>query len=349
MAFLRNVAGQAIGAQMVSATDGSAFTGTVTVYITGDGGTQAIGTINSGVCVHEGNGYHSTTLTAAETNYDLIACTFIGTGAVPQTIQIVTQTVATLTPTTGPPATGAITALELITDAYAELNVFLPGESIPATDAQFARRSLNGLLGQLAQQHLTIPSTARIVVDLVSGQGGPDNPYTIGPGGDFDTIRPANAQSLKRVRLLYSDGVTEVDLTCYTDQWWQALTQKTVSGTMPSAYSYDPTFTSGLGAIYLWPQATDITNQLVLYIDAPLSTFADLTTAYQLPPGYQDLLVFGLARRLAKPYGREVDADLLEKAASSLRVIKRSNVKYVEMTSYFGGGGVYDIFTDTVS
>lgn len=46
----KNVASQRIGAQLVSATDGSAFTGTVTVYVTGDAGTQAIGSVGSGVC-----------------------------------------------------------------------------------------------------------------------------------------------------------------------------------------------------------------------------------------------------------------------------------------------------------
>lgn len=86
----KNVASQRIGAQLVSATDGSAFTGTVTVYVTGDAGTQAIGSVGSGVCTHEGNGYHTYAPAQAETNYDLVAFTFIGTGAVPATVQVYT-------------------------------------------------------------------------------------------------------------------------------------------------------------------------------------------------------------------------------------------------------------------
>lgn len=86
----KNVAGQKIGVQMVSATDGSAFTGTVTVYITGDAGTQAIGSVSSGACTHEGNGYHTYAPSQAESNYDLIAFTFTGSGAVPVTIQVYT-------------------------------------------------------------------------------------------------------------------------------------------------------------------------------------------------------------------------------------------------------------------
>jgi hypothetical protein len=86
----RNVASQTVGAQMVSASDGSAFTGSVTVYVTGDAGTQAVGSVGSGACTHEGNGFHTYAPAQAETNYDHVAFTFIGTGAIPATVQIYT-------------------------------------------------------------------------------------------------------------------------------------------------------------------------------------------------------------------------------------------------------------------
>jgi len=87
----KNIASQKIGAQLVSATDGSAFTGSVTVYVTGDAGTQAVGSVSSGACTHEGNGYHTYAPAQAETNYDLVAFTFVGTGAVPATVQVFTR------------------------------------------------------------------------------------------------------------------------------------------------------------------------------------------------------------------------------------------------------------------
>jgi hypothetical protein len=84
----KNVASQVVGAQMVSATDGSAFTGSVTVSVTGDGGTQATGSVGSGACTHEGNGFHTYAPSQAETNHDHVAFTFTGTGAIPATVQI---------------------------------------------------------------------------------------------------------------------------------------------------------------------------------------------------------------------------------------------------------------------
>ena len=117
----KNVAGQSIGVQMITASDGSAFTGGTTIYITLDNGTQTIGTVGSGICAHEGNGYHSYAPAQAETNGDHMAATFIGTGAIPVTVQLFTgfpQTVdnatnisAVKTVTDALPDSGALTSL----------------------------------------------------------------------------------------------------------------------------------------------------------------------------------------------------------------------------------------------
>lgn len=85
----KNVAGQVIGVQMISASDGSAFTSTVTLNITKDGGTQA----SSGGTgpTHEGNGFFTYVPTQAETNADHIGFTFTGSGAIPKTVQVYTS------------------------------------------------------------------------------------------------------------------------------------------------------------------------------------------------------------------------------------------------------------------
>lgn len=85
----KNTASQTIGAQLVSATDGSAVTsGTTTVYVTGDGGTQAAG---AGTVAHEGNGYWSYAPTQAETNFDHVAFTFVNASAITTTVQVYTS------------------------------------------------------------------------------------------------------------------------------------------------------------------------------------------------------------------------------------------------------------------
>lgn len=85
----KNTASQIVGAQLNSKTDGSAVTtGTTTVYVTGDGGTQAAGSVGSGACTHEGQGFWTYAPAQAETNYDHVAFTFVNASAVAATVQI---------------------------------------------------------------------------------------------------------------------------------------------------------------------------------------------------------------------------------------------------------------------
>lgn len=85
----RNVAGQYVGCQLISKTDGSAVTaGTTTVYVTGDAGTQAAGSVGSGACTHEGNGFWTYAPAQAETNYSHVAFTFVNSSAVNVTVQL---------------------------------------------------------------------------------------------------------------------------------------------------------------------------------------------------------------------------------------------------------------------
>src|SRR6185436_3713628 len=83
----RNVSGQVFGIQMITASDGSDFTSTVTGYITLDAGNQTVGGVGSGLCTHKGFGYHVYSPSQTETNGALIAFTGLATGAITATRQ----------------------------------------------------------------------------------------------------------------------------------------------------------------------------------------------------------------------------------------------------------------------
>lgn len=88
----KNVAGQTVGAQLISKTDGSAVTtGTTEVYVTGDAGTQTASGGSPSGAVHEGNGYWSFMPTQAETNFDHVAFTFVNSSAINVTVQVYTS------------------------------------------------------------------------------------------------------------------------------------------------------------------------------------------------------------------------------------------------------------------
>ena len=90
--MIKNTAGQYIGFQAISTTDGSDVTaGSPTVYYTIDGGTQST---TSSSAVHEGNGNWVVPLAQGETNGDHIAYTFVLSGAVTQTVNVYTTVLA---------------------------------------------------------------------------------------------------------------------------------------------------------------------------------------------------------------------------------------------------------------
>jgi len=93
--MLKNTASQVVGFFMLDSSDGETgiTTGTPTVYITKDGGTQATG---GGTSTHEGNGQWTYAPTQAETNADHILFTMKLSGAITQSLNVYPGTIASL-------------------------------------------------------------------------------------------------------------------------------------------------------------------------------------------------------------------------------------------------------------
>ncbi len=227
----------------------------------------------------------------------------------------------------------AVTGLSLVRDAFGILNVFLPGESIPNDDGQFALRTMNRMIGGWSQRARTVPVIAREVFDLVANQGGPSNPYTIGDGGNFDTEKPPNQQSVVAASLILtaSDPDVEVPLGIYTDDAYDAIQIKEQSNSQPTGLYYNPTYANDLGTIQLWPVPDIATNDLALYLQKPIVRFADLSTTYYLPEGYDDAIVYKLAQRLAGPYGKQLSDDDKQLGVNALALVMRSNTKLTDL------------------
>lgn len=139
----KNVAGQTISCELISKTNGDAVTtGNTTVYVTGDGGTQAIGSVGSGLCTHEGNGLWSYGPSQAETNYTHVSFTFVNAAAITANAQ--TYTTTTLGPTTASSATThSTTQLTNFRDLYMDLQQRVRVTTgVSATEAQ-AKRYIN--------------------------------------------------------------------------------------------------------------------------------------------------------------------------------------------------------------
>lgn len=244
------------------------------------------------------------------------------------------------------------TGSEIVGDAFAILNVFLPGETAPANDGQLALRFLNDWLSEMAQKALMIPVVAREVFDLTADKGGPSNPYTIGTSANLNTDKPPNQNSVQgaAVLLTASDPDIEVPLWIYTDSGYDSIAIKELTSSQPTGLYYNPTYaTTGFGRIQLWPVPDNATNDLVLYLQKPLAQFANLSTTYYVPDGVPRMLKYNLASALQVPFGKQMSPMAERAAVNSLGTFKRSNTKLydaVNDASFTGNaGGVFNIQT----
>ena len=240
------------------------------------------------------------------------------------------------------------TASAVVTGAYQALGVVGQGRAPSAFQMADGLRRINMLLGSWSIQPATIPVVAREVFPLVAGKGGPNTPYTIGPGGDFDTTRPA---TLKAAGCLLNASTPPVEIPrdIATEDAYEAIAIKDLTNALFTSVYYNATFASGFGTVYLWPIPNTALNSLVLYRQSQLALFSSTTAQYDLPEGMDEALEYNLAVRLAAPSQVAVPEDVKALARSSLYFFKRSNHKFTEMpidpmfTS--GGRGGYNIDT----
>lgn len=228
----------------------------------------------------------------------------------------------------------ATTAGTIIRTAFANIGVLGEGQALDSAKGADGLHRLNLLMSSLSIQPGSIPVVAREVFDMTSGKGSPSNPYTIGVGANLNTARPPTQNSIVGVGLILtsSDPDVEIPRTILTDSAYQAIQVKDLTNSLFTALYYNATYeTTGFGKVFLWPVPNTGDNDLVLYLRKQLTSFADQTTSYELPPGCEDALTDALAVRLCKPYSVPVDPDLAATARMSMSVFKRGNAKLFDL------------------
>lgn len=154
--------------------------------------------------------------------------------------------------------------------------------------------------------------------------------YTIGTGGNFNTIRPDIITNQ-----WIHDTVSGLDypVGIYTKEQYDAIPLKSIAA-IPQWFYYDPQYP--LGVIYLFPTSSVSSYQLTIESRKPIMQFALLTTAMALPGEYIKAIKYLLADELAPEYGFTIPQDMQQKIADSRKIIKRKNLNRVVAT--FDGG-----------
>lgn len=223
----------------------------------------------------------------------------------------------------------AFTARDVITQAFSDLGVFQPGESIPAPDANGALSRLNAFISGMSQSPLTFPYVGREVFNVIANQ----STYTIGPGGDFDTVRPTalTGAGLLMPSLGSPTGQVEIPIAPMTDDAYQLCQVKDQTSALWTDIYFNATYTDGFATVFLWPTPTTTQNQCVLYFGSAIRGFANLTTQYDFPPGVFEMLEYELGKRLAPSYGGTGwTAELEGLRKESMFVYKRNNFKLTD-------------------
>lgn len=208
-------------------------------------------------------------------------------------------------------------ALDIITDAYERCNRLSPGETLNADDAAFGFRRLNMLVDEMSANNTflfkSLLTSAAQVGAITLGAGAW---AAIAPGTEVVSAT-ANNQPLTRI----------------TMQQYNEMYQPTVTG-FPSLFAQD-----GLGTVFLWPVAAGQTVKLQTRVG--VSAFADQTTDYTVPDGYESALGAGLAVRIAPTVLGAIPPYLIKAETKCMGSISKYEPAMVDVGSFTGGRGCY--------
>lgn len=188
------------------------------------------------------------------------------------------------------------TTKELIDSALRSIGVLAAGEEAKPDELSDAIQYCKAMLDSWSNDSLMVPAYTREEFTLTSARS-----YTIGPGGDFDTVRPLHLRNM-RVR---DQGGLETVVTISSLEQWASEPLKDSERYAPSYAYYENTYP--LGTIQL-SSFTTPGDKLLLISAKPIEELPALTGDVTYPPGYDRAIRLGLAIELAPEYGKEVGA-----------------------------------------
>jgi hypothetical protein len=202
-------------------------------------------------------------------------------------------------------------ALDIVTDAATTAGVIDPRDSLADADAQFILRRLNRMIGSWANERLLNFDHYIDGVQLLPGQ----NKYTT-----LDLGSPSRTPVQYDIAYVSYGGI-DYPVELVSQRAAKMLPQKLTPGipTMLYVARHSPD-------TWFWVYPTPFAPmQLNLGLQSPLALGLDLTSAVDLPPGYEAALVDNLAVDISPSYGLQPSPQLSETARHELMVLKRTN------------------------
>jgi hypothetical protein len=156
--------------------------------------------------------------------------------------------------------------------------------------------------------------------------------FTLGPGGDFNTSRPAKIIGMSAILLTNPANPIEVPMDMYSiDRWQNDVPVKNVAGSFPQICYDDGGMP--LRTLTFWPIPTLQQNNVRIYSWQSLIWPATLQTILNFPVGYARSFRYNLAVELAPEFGVQVSPAVAKVAVESLAMIKTLNAPDTRLTS----------------
>lgn len=230
------------------------------------------------------------------------------------------------------------TARKLIEQALKKNNVLGVGQSLNPEDAADGLVVLNNMLASWSVEGGMVFTESRETFNLTNLKG----EYTIGAGGDFDTVKPYSIQAA-----FVTQSTTDYSLQNYDQKQYAQIPSKDTSG-IPTIFYFDNNYP--LATVFLYPLPTD-TASVTFYSTKVLESFTNLTTDVSLPAGYDKAIIDNLSVELAPYYEKQSSIDSKEQAKLSKGVVFTSNNRNENHIAYVDnaliGNRTYNIYSGT--
>lgn len=224
------------------------------------------------------------------------------------------------------------TALDLIKAAMRKAGVLTKTESPSADEAADGLSSLNAMLESWSCDGINVAYRTLESHVLTSGTSN----YTIGDGGDIDTVRPVII-----VSAYIRDGSTDYPVGIIGDEKYAAKQEKSTTG-IPEELNYTAAYP--LGVINLYP-APSSAYTLFILSEKTIGGGYSLSSTVSLPNGWERAIVHNLAVEIAPEYGQQVPNEVAVIALDSMSLLRRSIVKNRPIECFDANSSIPDVYS----
>ena len=214
----------------------------------------------------------------------------------------------------------SIVAQDLITRSLRMAGVIASGETPTAPQSNDALKTLNALIGTLSNESMLIYDIQTVLFAMDGS-----TTYTWGGlGADIESVRPI-AVSVAWYR--DSEG-TDYPLQIYSYDQYALIPDKSETGDIPLSL----TVNSQATVSYFYPNPIPDSGEIYVMAHSELPALGLLSTAIDLPTGYDRMLIYGLASELMLEYGL-VNPVIEQRFIEAKAALKRTNTNPMKMQS----------------